>query len=113
MDLNKLLGENDDAFNADDHQEQIDWSKVKVTKGGIPAGAKRVHLYPVQNVLRPRGPLQKESVSGDLLEKLKSTFESWSDSSYGDIPPTEKLISVMKQNLDDEVKRAWEAFLGN
>lgn len=92
---------------------------VRITKDGkaipiskIPPGSVRVHLYNFKNVLRPRGSsMDKESLSLDIYEELKSAFESWTDPVYGDNPARTKLIDQLRTNLDSEVKAAWTAFL--
>lgn len=105
-----LIEDDSDAFGPEDRQEPIDWSKVKAIKK-VPAGAKRVHMYPAQDVLRPRGSMQKESLSADLAQRLRSAFENWTDQSYGDSLSPEKALSVLEQNFKAECDAAWQAFV--
>lgn len=77
----------------------------------IPSGAIQIHLYNVNNILRPRGTLQKESISLSILEKLRYCYESWSDLKYGDVPTKHELLKVLKRNLNEEVENAWNEFI--
>lgn len=78
----------------------------------IPEGAVRIHLYNYKNVLRPRGGvLQKESLSGYILDRLQGAFEEWSDSKYGDNPEVTELLAQLQANLKEEVDYAWKEFL--
>lgn len=79
----------------------------------IPAGAIRVHLYPYQNVLRPRGSTEKESLGLDIYKRLLSTYEHWTDPKYGDNPKRAELVKQLKTNLNDEVQAAWNQFVKN
>jgi len=84
-----------------------------VKKSEIPAGARRIHLYNVENVLMPRGSMQKESIGPYLLEKLIDIYESWTDEEFGDNPSEEILIKLMKDNLREETKLAWEGLIAH
>ncbi len=88
-----------------------DFTNVKVIKGRIPEGAVRVHLYSPERVLRPRGSLKKESLSEYLLERLTNSYEDWTDEDYGDNPSKLKLLELLKENLDQEVRIAWREFM--
>lgn len=108
----RIIGEAEDEFGPEDVQKPIYWSSTKfVKRADIPPGAKRVHLYPVQDVLKPRGSLQKESLSLDLSQKLRDAFDSWTSSEYGDSLSPEKVTSILRKNLSSEVEAAWEAFM--
>ena len=76
----------------------------------IPKGAIEIHLYNVSNVLHPRGPMKKESIGLTILERLLSTYESWTDPKMGDNPDEATLLALLKQNLYQEVNEAWEKF---
>lgn len=76
-----------------------------------PEGAVKVHLYDYHNVLRPRGSMEKESLSLSLYERLVSAFEHWTDPNYGDNPKKEELVEGLKDNLREEVETAWRQFL--
>lgn len=73
--------------------------------------AKQVHLTNVKSVLRPRGSLQKESLSIYLLERLETNYEYWTDPKYSDNPPTNLLLKLLEKNLQGEVSIAWHEFL--
>jgi hypothetical protein len=77
----------------------------------VPEGAVKVHLYDYHNVLRPRGSMEKESLSLSLYESLVSAFEHWTDPDYGDNPKKEELVEGLKDNLREEVETAWRQFL--
>jgi len=78
--------------------------------GEMPAGARRVHLYRVENVLRPRGPLRKESLSLTVLEKMVSAFQEWTDPEYGDsLEPSEAMDRIV-ENAREEVETAVQQF---
>lgn len=86
--------------------------KIQLTTNNkIPPGSVQIHLYDSKNVLMPRGPRQKESIHNYLLEKLQSSYESWTDPKYGDNPDKEKLIQSLYNNLINEAMNAWEDFL--
>lgn len=72
---------------------------------------KQIHLYPVKNILKPRGSMKKESLGLSLLERLSNIFESWTGEKYADAPNTEDLIKIMEQNLHSETEAAWQAFM--
>ena len=84
---------------------------MKKTLSKIPPGAVEVHLYLPENVLMPRGSRQKESIHNYLLEKLKSSWESWTDPKYGDNPNPDELMTTLYNNLINETMNAWEDFL--
>ena len=73
--------------------------------------AKKVHLSSVENTLRPRGPLQKESIDLLILERLISNFEHFTEPSYSDNPDVGTLLYQLKKNLDSGVSASWNEFL--
>jgi len=77
----------------------------------IPKDTVKVHLYDVENVLRPRGHMKKESIAEYIIERLTSSFESWTDKECGDNPEVVDLLRLLKKNLKEEVDGAWEEFL--
>lgn len=86
---------------------------VRVLKPGepIPEGAKRIHLYRFENMLRPRGGVaQKESLSLIIAEQLQTYFESWTDPEYGDSRPRGEVLAGLEQVLKEEVSVAWAVF---
>ena len=69
--------------------------KIRVLKPGesVPKDARRIHLYPFQNILNPRGGrLSKESLSLAIFEHLEATWEHWTDAKYSDNPQPEELF---------------------
>jgi hypothetical protein len=76
----------------------------------IPKGAVQCHLYNVENVLRPRGRLKKESLSLYIRQKLLDSYESWTDPECGDNPTEAELLNLMKRNLEEEIDSAWKSF---
>ncbi len=94
---------------------EINWNDVRALKPGekIPKGAVQVHLYSVAKVLAPRGSLKKESLSEHIVEQLRSYFESWTDEKMGDNPSKERLLELLKENLDQETRIAWREFMCN
>jgi len=77
----------------------------------IPEGAVRIHLYNSKNVLMPRGSMKKESIGSYIYDKLKGAYEEWTDPKYGDNPPEEELLHMLRENLEHEVECAWQALL--
>lgn len=77
----------------------------------IPEESVQVHLYNVDWVLKPRGPMQKESLSLYIYEKLKEIYESWTDPKHGDNPDPKILIEILKKNLIEETTIAWDDFV--
>jgi len=77
----------------------------------LPEGAVRLHLYNFQNILRPRGPLRKESLSNYIYERLQSDFEDWTDKEHGDSRNVKEVINQLRQNLMEETTYAFEKFL--
>ena len=59
--------------------------------------AKQVHLGSVEYILKPRGPLEKESLSSYILERLKCNFDSWTDPKYSDNPELKTLVYVLSE----------------
>ena len=76
----------------------------------LPEGAVRVHLYNSKNILRPRGSMEKESLSLYLKERLLDAFEYWSDPKYGDSLEPSKLHDLLHANLLDEMSIAMGEF---
>ena len=82
-----------------------------VDEDQIPEGAVQIHLYDVQNVLRPRGHMLKESIGVYLLERLQSAYESWTDPKYGDNPSEVELMEILHRNMMEEVNGAYAEFI--
>lgn len=72
----------------------------------LPEGAQKIHISPVQEVLRPRGSMAKESVGEYLLECLEEHWKYWTDPSYSDNPPKSILAYRLECNLRSEVEAA-------
>jgi hypothetical protein len=77
--------------------------KIIKSESELPPGAVRVHLYDWKDVLHPRGSWKKESFGPDLLEKLTSTFDQWTDPKYGDNPPVKDLVDRILFNFSTEM----------
>jgi len=97
------------------HQKQVepafDWKKVRIVSSDeLPDGAVRIHLYSHENVLRPRGPMKKESVGDYILDKLLGAWDEWTNPEYGDLPDKETLLKTLHKNLEEEVNGAWSSF---
>ena len=110
-----------DEFNPEDLPKSPDWKKAKFVRPGTPeyvelmrqiqlGQIKRTHLYDIRNILRPRGPMQKESLSLEIYDYLKEAFEYWSNLKYSDSVTAEKLLPLLKRNLEQEVAIAWKRF---
>jgi len=85
---------------------------IKVVEADkLPEGAVRIHLYDAKNVLMPRGSMQKESVGSYLLDRLKSSYEDWTDPKYGNNPSEEDIKTLLHQNLMREAENAWLSFI--
>ena len=76
-------------------------------------GAIRIHIYSYQNVLKPRGSMQKESLGLLIYEHLTDTFDDWTNPDYGDNPAAEELLKQLRKNLLSEVEAAWDKFISN
>jgi len=73
--------------------------------------AQQLHLCSYEDMFKPRGSMQKNSLGAYLLEKLENEFESWTDSKYADNPPADKLLEVMFSNIMEESVTAWTTFV--
>lgn len=73
----------------------------------------RIHLYDVKNVLMPRGSMMKESFGLYLLERLQSSYDSWTDPQFGDNPDEYELLQLIHNNLIGEVDKVWINFIEN
>ena len=78
----------------------------------LPDGAVQVHLYNVNNMLRPRGSLEKESLSADIKDKLEWLFQTWTNPTYGDSIEEMDALKLIHKNLMEEVNIAFGTFLG-
>jgi len=79
-----------------------------VDKNNVPT---RIHLYNINDVLRPRGSMKKESLGETILERLQSVYESWTNPEFGDNPDIDDLYKAMEKNLHEEVDGAWKEFI--
>ncbi|RLI63339.1 MAG: hypothetical protein DRO67_05870 [Candidatus Asgardarchaeum californiense] len=55
--------------------------------------------------------MEKESIAPYLLERLQSSYESWSDPQFGDNPDSYELLLLLHTNLKGEVEKVWKAFI--
>ncbi len=67
----------------------------------------KLHPYPFERVLRPRGSMEKESLGEVICERLRSCWEVWTDETYDDLPDQDELLARLEQNLMSEVRNAW------
>lgn len=79
----------------------------------LPEGAKQIHFGIMDNAFRPRGTLQKNSLSSYLYEKLVGEFKYWTDPKYEDRKEAKEVIEQLKKNLCEEVNAAFDKFLNN
>lgn len=91
-------------------------SNFKVTPDGqgheqVPPEAKRIHLYPAEEMLAPRGSMEKESLSLELAIKLDSTWRNWTDDKYSDSLSAEAAAYQLLHNLRIEMVIATEDFI--
>ena len=73
--------------------------------------AKQVHLFNSENMLMPRGSMEKESIGLHILDRLKSSYEYWTDPEYADNPDKATVLEILYRNLMNEACNAWEAFV--
>jgi hypothetical protein len=66
----------------------------------LPPGAVRIHLTRNENVLRGRGPVEKESLSLAIFERMQSCYEHWTNPIYGDNPSP----NITRQRLIDNAR---------
>jgi hypothetical protein len=78
--------------------------------GHPPPQYKRVHLGRPDNSLNPRGPMEKESLSLIVFERLKSSFEHWTNPEYSDSLKPEEMVAMLEEQFRAEMQSAWEAF---
>jgi hypothetical protein len=79
----------------------------------LPDGAVKIHLYNIENVLRPRGSMKKESLSVDIKNKLDYLFHSWTDPIYEDSISEIDMIKLLHKNLIDETNIAFGKFIAD
>jgi len=72
---------------------------------------KQIHLYNIDDVLKPQGSLRNESLSLAIIEKMKDAFESWTDPKYDDSVDKQTAIDMLMHNLEKEVIIATVKFL--
>lgn len=71
----------------------------------------KIHVYPFERVLRPRGSMEKESLGEVIFGRLRSCWEQWTDQTYSDLPDQDHLLARLEQNLMSEVRNAWAEFI--
>lgn len=77
-----------------------------------PTELRRVHLYPWQDVLRPRGGvMQNESLSAEVFERMARAYSEWTDPEYGDLPEPAELRERIINNARAEMEAAIRAFV--
>ena len=76
----------------------------------VPEGGVRIHLYDVKEVLRPRGTLEKESLSLTVAEFLESALRDVTNPEYGDSMPIDEAVRYIMFNMGGEVAAAVRRF---
>ena len=85
---------------------------AKKLHDGLKDGSiKLIHLSKWENVLMPRGSMKKESIGVYILERLKGSYEGWTDPEYGDNPSEADLMLQLHKNLVSEAAEAWGEFV--
>ena len=74
---------------------------------------RKIHLYNFCNLLRPRGSMEKESLSLYLKEKLHSVFHDWTDPRHIDSQDSYVVENKLIENLREEVELAIREFQNN
>jgi len=70
-----------------------------------------VHAFSSPNdVLKPRGSMQKNSIGEYMFQKLVDSWESWTDPKYSDNPPVDMLMEILCTNFRGECTAALEKF---
>lgn len=72
----------------------------------LPEGAVPVHSILPGDILRPRGSLEKESISLYLQERLRAEWVSWTDPKYDDSMEKVHAWQQICKNLMEEVEIA-------
>ena len=75
-----------------------------------PEGAKQIHLYNFEDLLRPRGSMKKESFSLETFERLKGVYEDWLDEECSDSQPAHLIAHRLLTNMKEEIDIAIKAF---
>jgi len=86
-------------------------TKEELEKGLKSGEIKRIHLYKWEDVLMPRGSMEKESIGPYLLERLQGAHENFTDPQYSDNPIEEELTQKLYLNLIAETTEAWMKFI--
>jgi len=108
--IDKVLeGETAGFMNADDprYKYMMDFYDKY---GHMPPTARRVHILPPEGALRPRGTLQKNSLSAEILQKLQDAHTTYTDPEFSDSLENDAVIGVLEQNLEEEVRAALQAY---
>lgn len=71
----------------------------------------KIHMYNIADVLRPRGHMEKESIGLYIKERLHDVYESWVDPDYADSIEATQLLSLLHQNLMEEINGAFGHFI--
>jgi len=79
----------------------------------LPPGAIQIHFGSYGNILLGRGPLEKESLSLTIFERMELEFEHWTDPKYSDNPEQKDLAAQIVMNAGHELDAAVLAFKKN
>jgi len=77
----------------------------------LPPGAVQVHFGSIETTWKPRGSLEKNSLSLDLLNRLRSKLDCWTSEEYGDSLEWEDAAAKLVESLREEVEAAIEEFV--
>ncbi len=75
----------------------------------FPEGAQHVHFGSIDSVLRPRGSMEKESLSESLFEWMVSNFQMWTDPKYADSLEPSDTCATIAHNANEEFHHALNA----
>lgn len=90
-----------------------DGKLVHVPLNEIPEGAQKIHLYNFDNILRPRGSMEKESIGISLYEKFMVEYEHWTNPEYGDKRSPQEVVQKIRENVVEELEQAFIKFVND
>jgi hypothetical protein len=92
--------------------KELTYEEETIIRDQIKAGQlKQIHLFNLKNMLMPRGSMEKESIGLYILDRLTSSYESWTNPKYADNPSKAEVLEILYKNMMNEVCNAWELFL--
>lgn len=76
----------------------------------LPPGAIRIHFGNPETALAPRGSMAKNSLGETIFERLKSSYENWTDTKYADNPNPTALANSLHDQAKAELQAALDKF---